>query len=96
MTDKQTLRERRKEMLCQMEQRLRESQPREEDSLFYYHASDDRIVLSHALFWVMTRSLKGKIAKERFLLLLRQYEEETCRKTSAMTCSTTSTSTTTR
>jgi len=76
MTDQQTLRERRKEMLLQMEQRLRESQPKEEDSLFYYHASDDRIVLSHALFWVMTRTLKGKIAKERYFLLLRQYEEE--------------------
>ena len=52
--------------------------PKEEDSLFYYHSSEDRIVLSHALFWVMTQPqcLKGKIRKERFFLLLRQYEEE--------------------
>ena len=46
--------------------------------MFYYHSSEDRIVLSHALFWVMTQPqcLKGKIRKERFFLLLRQYEEE--------------------
>ena len=41
--------------------------PKEEDRLFYYHSSEDRIVLSHALFWVMTQPqcLKGKIRKER-------------------------------
>ena len=46
--------------------------------MFYYHRSEDRIVLSHALFWVMTQPqfLKGKIRKERFFLLLRQYQEE--------------------
>lgn len=61
-----------------MEQKLHESWSSEEDSLFYYHRSEDRIVLSHALFWVMTqpRCLKGKIRKERIFLLLRQYEEE--------------------
>ena len=65
-------------MFAQMEQKLHESWSSEEDSLFYYHRSEDRIVLSHALFWVMTQPqcLKGKIRKERFFLLLRQYEEE--------------------
>ena len=50
-----------------MEQKLHESWSSEEDSLFYYHRSEDRIVLSHALFWVMTqpRCLKGKIRKEK-------------------------------
>ena len=40
--------------------------------------SEDRIVLSHALFWVMTQPqcLKGKIRKEKFFLLLRQYQAE--------------------
>ena len=35
--------------------------------MFYYHSTEDRIVLSHALFWVMTqpRCLKGKIRKVR-------------------------------
>ena len=38
-----------------------------EDSLFYYHRSEDRIVLSHAMFWVMSQPqcLKGKIRKEK-------------------------------
>ena len=66
----------RKQMLAQMEQQLQETWSSEEDSLFYYHRSEDRIVLSHALFWVMIQSLKGKIRQEKFLLLLRQYQEE--------------------
>ena len=76
--DNEELREARKQMFAQMEQRLQEMHPKEEDRMFYYHSSEDRIVLSHALFWVMTQPqcLKGKIRKERFFLLLRQYEEE--------------------
>ena len=72
------LRETRKQMFAQMEQKLQEMNPKEEDRMFYYHSSEDRIVLPHALFWVMTQPqcLKGKIRKERFFLLLRQYEEE--------------------
>ena len=75
---REELMEVRKQMIAQMEQKLHESWSSEEDSLFYYHRSEDRIVLSHALFWVMTQpqSLKGKIRQEKFLLLLRQYEEE--------------------
>ena len=71
--DNEELREVRKQMIAQMEQKLHESWSSEEDSLFYYHRSEDRIVLSHALFWVMTQSLKGKIRQEKFLLLLRLY-----------------------
>ena len=72
------LREVRKQMISQMEQKLHESWSSEEDSLFYYHRSEDRVVLSHALFWVLTQPqcLKGKIRKEKFFLLLRQYQEE--------------------
>ena len=75
---REELMEVRKQMLTQMEQKLHESWSSEEDSLFYYHRSEDRIVLSHALFWVMTQPqcLKGRIRKEKFFLLLRQYEEE--------------------
>ena len=78
MEDREKLREVRKRMLTQMEQKLHESWSSEEDSLFYYHRSEDRIVLSHALFWVMTQPqcLKGKVRKEKFFLLLRQYQEE--------------------
>ena len=72
------LREKRKQWFAQMEQKLQESWSSEEDSLFYYHSSEDRIVLSHALYWTMTQLqfFKGKIRKEKFFLLLRQYEEE--------------------
>ena len=73
---KEKLREVRKQMFAQMEQKLHESWSSEEDSLFYYHRSEDRIILSHALFWVMSLRLKGKIRQEKFLLLLRQYQEE--------------------
>ena len=48
------LKEVRKQMFDDMEQKLREKYPKEEDGMFYYHSSEDRIVLSHALFWVMT------------------------------------------
>ena len=63
-------------MIAQMEQKLHESWLSEEDSLFYYHSSEDRNVLSHALFWVISGTLKGKIRQEKYLLLLRQYQEE--------------------
>ena len=45
-----------------------------EDCIFYYHSSEDRIVLSHALFWVMTKSLKGKMAKGK------NFDKVKCRK----------------
>lgn len=71
-TDKNEM---RKQMFAEMEEKLfKDSKP--EDSSFYYHSSEDRIVLSHALFWVMTQNIKGKMAKQKFLLLLRQYQEE--------------------
>ena len=65
--NKEELREARKQMFAQMEQRLQKMHPKEEDRMFYYHSSEDRIVLSHAQFWVMTQPqcLKGKIRKER-------------------------------
>lgn len=45
-----------------MEQRLNEMN-RPEDSLFFYHLSEDRVVLSHVLFWVMTKSIGGRQSK---------------------------------
>ena len=65
----------RKEMISQLEEQLGKSQ-NPDDDMFYYHPSEDRIVLSHALFWVMTASIRGKIGKEKYLLHLRQYQEE--------------------
>lgn len=72
---KEELKESRKQTFDQMEVRLKEGRS-PEDSLFYHHSSEDRIVLSHALFLVITQSLKGKMTKEKHFLLLRQYEEE--------------------
>ena len=76
--DKNELREIRKQKFAQMEQQLKEIHPNEKDRPFYHHSSEDRIVLSHALFWTMTlpQNFKSKIRKEKFFLLLRQYEEE--------------------
>ena len=72
------LREKRKVMFLEMEQKLKEMHTKEDDSLFYYHSSEDRIVLSHAMFWTMTQLqfFKSKMRKEKFFLLLRQYEDE--------------------
>lgn len=72
---KKELKDIRKEMISQLEEQLGKSQ-NPDDDMFYYHPSEDRIVLSHALFWVMTASIRGKIGKEKYLLLLRQYQEE--------------------
>ncbi len=75
---KEELREARKQWFAPMEQKLQEMHTKEDDSLFYYHSSEDRIVLSHAMFWTMTlpQFFKSKMRKEKFFLLLRQYEGE--------------------
>ena len=69
------LKEKRKEFFDEMEKKLNE-RGTPEDDLFYHHSSEDRIVLSHAIFWVMTKTFRGRISKEEFFLLLRQYQEE--------------------
>ena len=38
--NKEELRETRKQMMAQMEQRLQEMHPKEEDRMFYYHFSE--------------------------------------------------------
>ncbi len=75
---REELKEIRRQKFAQMEQQLKDMHPKEEDSLFYYHSSEERIVLSHALFWTMTlpQFYKGRLRKEKFFLLLRQYQEE--------------------
>ena len=69
------LRETRRLMMADLESSMLKGKS-PEDSIFYYHSSEDSIVLSHALFWVMIKSLKGMVAKEKNLLLLRQYQEK--------------------
>ena len=87
MEDKKDMKEYRKQWFADMEQKLRENQA-EEDSLFYYHSSEDRIVLSHAIFWTLTQPqfFKSKIRKEKMVKcrkiealvpkLMRMVEEE--------------------
>ena len=65
----------RKEMIGKLEEQWAKSNS-PKDNLFYYHPSEDKIVLSHALFWVMPQNIKGKVGKEKYLLLLRQYQGE--------------------
>lgn len=65
----------RKEIFSKLEEQFQRGRTPEDD-LFYCHSSEDKIVLSHALFWVMTRNLRGKVTKEKFFLLFRQLEEE--------------------
>ena len=72
---KAKLRETRRLMMAKLEETMLKGKS-PEDSVFYYHSSEDRIVLSHALFWVMSKSLKGKVGKEKNILLIRQYQEE--------------------
>ena len=45
--------------------------------MFYYLSAENRIVLSHAMFWTMTQLqfFKGKIRKEKFFLPIPQYQE---------------------
>lgn len=49
------LKEKSKQMFTEMEQGLKKMHPPKEDSMFYYHPS------SHALFWNMSQTLKGRI-----------------------------------
>ena len=69
------LRETRRLMMADLESSMLKGKS-PEYSIFYYHSSEDHIVLSHAPFWVMTKSMKGKVAKEKNLLLIRQYQDE--------------------
>ena len=47
----------RKEMIGKLEEHWAKSHSPEDD-LFYYHPSEDKIVLSHALFWVMPQNIR--------------------------------------
>ena len=58
--DKKEIHEARKQAFDKLEKQLQESVPAE-DRFFYYHSSEDRIVLSHALFWIMSRPMEKKL-----------------------------------
>ena len=74
--DKKELREKRKQWFAPMEQKLQEMHTKEDDSLFYYHSSEDRIVLSHAMFWTMTQPqfFKSKMRKVGTLVFSNEWK----------------------
>ena len=73
--DKHQLIEQRRAMFDEIERGLHEMrQP--EDFLFYCHPDEDHIVLSHALFWVLSRPFEKKLPGQKTFLLLRRYQEE--------------------
>ena len=57
----------RKEIIGKLEEQWAKSNSPEDD-LFYYHPSEDKIVLSHALFWEMTQNIRGKVEKGKVLV----------------------------
>ena len=73
---KEELREARKQWFAPMEQKLQEMHTKEDDSLFYYHSSEDRIVLSHAMFWTMTQLqfFKSKMRKVGTLVFSNEWK----------------------
>ena len=71
----QKLIEDRKAYFDKMERYLSECyQPHE--YLFYHHPNEDHIVLTHALFWMLSKPLAMKLKNHKHLQLLRKYEEE--------------------
>lgn len=73
--NRQEIMEQRRLMFDKIERQLHESQ-RPEDFMFYHYLDEDRIVLSHALFWVMSRPFVKKLPELKTFLLLRRYQEE--------------------
>lgn len=75
MKTKEQVKMERKATFDRLEKRLNESVSLE-DRLFYHHPDDDHIILSHALFWVMTKSLATQLNWSKTTLLLRMYQEK--------------------
>ena len=73
--NRQDIMKQRRSVFDKLERHLHETQ-RPEDFMFYYHPNEDRIVLSHALFWVMSRPFVKKLPDLKTFLLLRRYQEE--------------------
>ena len=67
--------ERRKEMFDRMETDLQKScQP--EERMFSLHPDEEHIIVSHALFLMMSKPLATKLTSLKGLYLLRKLEEE--------------------
>lgn len=72
---KEELKTIRKEYIDSMASRL-EKHSKPEDNLFNYHPDEGHIVLSYALFWVMSKPLVTKMSNHLCSQLLHKYQEE--------------------
>lgn len=67
--------EMRKEMFDRMETELQKS-CKPEERMFSLHPDEEHIIVSHALFLMMSKPLATKLPSLKGLYLLRKYEEE--------------------
>lgn len=65
----------RKEMFDQMEADLQE-RCKPEDRMFALHPDEEHIIVSHALFLMMSKPLAGKLTSLKGFFMLRKFEEE--------------------
>ena len=65
----------RKEMFDQMEADLQKT-CKPEDRMFALHPDEEHIIVSHALFLMMSKPLAGKLPSLKGFFLLRKFEEE--------------------
>ena len=67
--------EMRKEMFDRMEADLQKT-CKPEDWMFAMHPDEEHIIVSHALFLMMSKPLAGKLSSLKGLFMLRKFEEE--------------------
>ena len=67
--------EMRKQMFDQMEADLQKT-CKPEERMFALHPDEEHIIVSHALFLMMSKPLAGKLPSLKGLYLLRKFEEE--------------------
>ena len=73
--EKDIQKEMRKQMFDQIEADLQKS-CKPEERMFALHPDEDHIIVSHALFLIMSKPLAGKLPGLKGLFLLRKFEEE--------------------
>ena len=75
MSGKESQKEMRKKMFGQMEADLQKT-CKPEDRMFALHPDEEHIVVSHALFLMMSKPLASKLPSLKGFCLLRKLEEE--------------------
>mgnify|MGYP000351427913 FL=1 len=67
--------EMRKQMFDQIEADLQKSS-KSKERMFALHPDEEHVIVSHALFLMMSKPLAGKLPSLKGLFLLRKFEEE--------------------